>query len=444
VTEVAFSDATHGWALGPGDVIDETTDGGAIWTAVTQSAASDAFDAIAAATGAPLVCALTPSTVLTATSLTAPVFAAEATGVDPDWPTAPAAMVAGPDGFAAATGANGALIVRASDGSWTAQDSTQDGLTDPLALALSPSPVWGNGVPDLFAVSATSVQGSDDQGNSFQVLAAPPLATATRSQLCAVYMGSPSPQLLVAGQAGMLERYAPSSDTWSSDTGPLTGTIVSCAAGPGGTAYALTSAGTVERTLSYGAAPFALSASVSTLTAGATATLTCSTKVRTPGSLVLQGRTPGGAWKTVTSWAWSSSSSTTHAVAVRPLATTQYRLSFVFGGLVASASGALGVGVRPRLTVSPTVLRLKVGSTYRLSGRVYPAQPGRSVTIWTDRGGSWHRVAIGGTVALSGGSSFRTRLFGTPVKETYHLQVRLAGSALLLPTVSAGVRVSVS
>jgi hypothetical protein len=439
VTDIAFSDATHGWAAGAADVI-ETTDGGATWQVVPQTGVSDA---VAAAPDASLVCALTPSSVFTATSLDPPTFATEAAGLTP-FPTAPAAIVAGPGGFAAATGANGALIVRASDGSWTAQDSTQDDLTDPLALALAPSPVWGNGVPDLFAVSATTVQGSDDQGASFPALPTPPWASAAPSQLCAACMGAPSSQLLVGGPVGMLARYVLASGSWSSATGPLKGTIVSCAAGPGGVAYALTAGGRVERTLSYGAAPFALSASTSTLTAGGTVTLTCSAEVRAPGTLALQARTAGGVWKPLKSWTWSSNPPAVGPLVVRPLATTQYRLSFVYGGQIAATSAALNVGVRPRLTVSPTALRLAVGSVYRLSGRVYPAQPGHTVAIWTNRGGTWHRVALGGIIRLAGGTSYRTRLFGTPFKQTYSLQVRLAGNASFLPVVSATVRVRVS
>ncbi len=349
VTDVAFSDATHGWAIGPADVVDETTNGGATWT---KSAQTGAFDAIAAAAGASLVCALAPSSVLTATVLDPPTFTAEATGLTA-YPTAPAAIVAGQGGFAAATGANGALIVRASDGSWAAQDSTQDGLTTPVALALAPAQVWGNGTPDLFAVSATTTQGSDDEGASFQALPARPSAAGAHEQRCAAVLGAPSPQLLVGGQDGLLERYVLASGTWSVDSGPLKTTIVSCAAGAGGVAYALTSDGQVERTLSYGAAPFTLSASASKLTAGSTVTLTCATAARAPGTLALQARAGSGAWKTRQSWAWSSDPPGVGAVTLRPLATTQYRLRFVYGGQAAVTSAAVTVGVRPRLTVSP-------------------------------------------------------------------------------------------
>jgi hypothetical protein len=438
-TDVAFSDATHGWAVAAG-AIDETTDGGLTWT---RSTATGAFDAIAAATDDSLVCALSPASVLTATSVAAPAFTAEATGLTA-YPTTPAAIVAGQGGFAAATGANGALLVRASDGTWSAQDSTQDGLSAPVALALAPDQVWGNGTPDLFALSATTTQGSDDEGASFQALPARPAAAGARAQRCAAVLGAPDPQLLVGGQSGLLERYDLAAGAWSVDTAPLKGTIVSCAASAGGVAYALTSDGQVERTLSYGAAPFTLSATASSLTAGAPVTLTCGTTVLAPGTLTLQGRAGSGAWKTRQSWQWSAVPPALGAVTLRPLATTQYRLRFAYVGQAAVTSAAVKVSVRPRLTVSPTAVHVSVGSTYRLRGTVYPAQPGRSVTIWTNRGGSWHRVSDGGVIALVNGTTYRTRLFGTPVRETYHLQVRLAGSAWFLPVLTPGVKVTVS
>ena len=59
VTSVAFSDAHHGWAVGPADTIDVTTNGGVTWTRTTPAGVTAAFDAIAAATSAPLVCVLT-------------------------------------------------------------------------------------------------------------------------------------------------------------------------------------------------------------------------------------------------------------------------------------------------------------------------------------------------------------------------------------------------
>ena len=116
----------------------------------------------------------------------------------------------------------------------------------------------------------------------------------------------------------------------------------------------------------------------------------------------------------------------------------------MFAGQTAATSAAVTVGVRPQISLAHTSLTLRKGAVYRLTGQVLPAEPGRSVTIWTNRGGSWHRVAKGGIVKLAGGgSTFATRLFGTPKRESYKLQVRLAGSAEYLAAKSAYVKVTI-
>jgi len=432
VTAVAFSDAHHGWALDTTDgVIDETTDGGVTWTADPQTGT---FAALAAASAAPLVCVLTPASVLTATSVAAPNWTSEASTVSPFPATSPS-IVAGAGGFAAAIDAAGTLITRASDGTWTSQTGPGSAV-----LALTPSPVWGNGVPDLFAITAGDVQGSDDQGGSFQDLTPP--ATAS-SLLSGAVLGSPRPQLLVTGQSGLLERYLLTSGTWATDNGPLTGTLLASAAGPGGAAYALSSDGHVERTLSYGATPFSLSASAGTVTAGSAVRFTVASGVRAPGTLALQARPAGGAWKTAHAWAWKSIPPKPGAVSLKPLATTQYRLGFLMGGRTVAVSGTVSVSVRSRISVARTTFGLSRGATYRVTGTVYPAQAGRSVTIWTTRGGAWHQVASGGVVALVHGTTFTTRLFGTPLRETYHLQVRLGASSSRLAAVSPLIKVTV-
>ena len=125
-----------------------------------------------------------------------------------------------------------------------------------------------------------------------------------------------------------------------------------------------------------------------------------------------------------------------------PLSTTTYRLRFVFAGQTA-ASATVTVGVRPEISLARTSLRLRRGAVYRLSGQVWPAEPGAKVTIWTGRGGRWHRIASGGVVKLSHGSSFATRRFGTPVRQSYDLQVRLAANASHLAAKSALVKVTI-
>jgi len=443
VRSVAFSDATHGYAVGPPNHFDETSDGGATWQSVPSLPTldpADTFEAVAAS-GA-LVTVLGRQSVLTTTDGGATWTQEAASGIA-SHPSAPASIVAGPAGFAAAAGAGGAFLTRDATGAWTAQASPS---SDPVvALALAGTPVWNDGTPDLFAVTASGVSSSDDAGATFASLPAPPGS----AQVSAALFGAPRPELLVGGSSGLLERFVPSSSdwttgTWTSGTGPLTGTIVSCATGPGSVAYALSAGGRVERTLSSGVAPFSLSASTTAVTATGDVTLTAASSIRAPGTLVLEEQPAGGTWQAlVPSWTWSTSPTALGDVIDEPLSTTQYRLRFVFAGHTAATSATVTVGVRPEVTVARRSLTLRKGAVYRLTGQVFPAQSGQKVQIWTNRGGAWHRLKLGGTVSLVGGSTFTTRRFGTPKRETYKLQVRMAAGAGSLAGASALVKVTV-
>jgi photosystem II stability/assembly factor-like uncharacterized protein len=445
VQSVAFSDSAHGYAVGPPNNFDETSDGGSTWQSVPSLPTlnpADTFQAVAAARSRALVSVLGLQSVLTSTD-GGTTWAQEATSGIASYPSAPLSIVAGPSGFDAAAGGNDAFLTRDATGTWTAQAAPS---SDPVvALALAGAPVWGNGTPDLFAITATGVSGSDDAGATFTTLPAPPGST----QVSAALFGAPQPELLVGGSSGLLERYVPSSSdwvtgAWASDTGPLTGQIVSCATGPGSVAYALSASGRVERTLSSGAAPFSLSASKAGVTATGDVGLTAASSIRAPGRLVLEEQPAGGKWQTlVPSWLWSTSPTTPGDVIDEPLSTTQYRLRFVFAGHTAATSATVTVGVRPEITVAHRSLTLRKGGVYRLTGQVFPAQSGRKVQIWTNRGGAWHKLTLGGTVSLVRGSTFATRRFGTPARETYELQVRMGANAAYLAGTSALVKVTV-
>jgi hypothetical protein len=106
------------------------------------------------------------------------------------------------------------------------------------------------------------------------------------------------------------------------------------------------------------------------------------------------------------------------------------------------------VGVRHKVRVSTTSIRLARASTYRVSGSVAPRKVGGGVEVWTDRAGnnklgSWHRITVGGYVNLVNGTSFTTRSFGTPVRETYHLKIRMAGDSQHLQGWSPRITVTV-
>jgi photosystem II stability/assembly factor-like uncharacterized protein len=388
VQAVAFNDANHSWAVGAGGIIIATSNGGTTWDVPQASG--------------------------TTVDLRGVAFSDTSHG----W----------------AVGAGGTIIATSNGG------TTWDVPQGPSGTTVDLSGVTFKDARNGWAVGAGgTVLATSDGGTTWT----PQTAPTTQDLAGVAYLGSPRPQWLVGGQAGLLERYVVSSDAWTTDTGPLSADIVSCAAGPGGVAYALSSNGHVERTLSYGAAPLSLTASATALRAGHDVHLTVSSPIRAPGTLLLEGQTGGGSWQRVATWPWDTSPAAPGNVSDEPLSLTRYRLRFVFAGHTAATSDALTVGVRPQISLARTSLSLRKGAVYRLSGRVFPTETGRRVTIWTNRGGTWHQVASGGGVALVHGSSFATRLFGTPVKESYKLQVRMAASAKYLAATSALVKVTI-
>jgi hypothetical protein len=199
----------------------------------------------------------------------------------------------------------------------------------------------------------------------------------------------------------------------------------------------------VERTLSYGAAPLALKVSASTVSGSAAVAFSASSTVRAPGTLSLDERPAGGAWRAIHTWPWSVDSTAAGQVDHTPPATSQYRLRFVYAGHSAVTSAAYTVHVRPIITVPSTSLVERKGVAYRLRGHVSPVERGRKVTVWTNRGGGWHKVASGAVFTLSRGLSFTTRQFGTPLRESYELQVRLPASGAYLAANSALIHVTV-
>ena len=433
---IAFSDAKHGFAVGPSGTVLESTDGGVTW-APDPSAGLATFSAVAASSG--LVCALGATSITATTTPGAPSWTVETTP-----PASASSIVCGAGGFAAAAGAGGVIVTRSAattPATWTT--ATLAPADNVVAVALAPKPVWGDGTPDLFAVSASGVQGSDDQGASFDSLPARPASASGSSQLSAACLGGPHPVLLVGGQNGLLERYSLDSGTWRASRGRLTGDIVGCAAGPGSVAYALSAHG-IERTVSYGASAAKLTAAPTTVTVGGKVQFAVSTPILAGGTLTLDARPAGGVWRPLVSRAWSATLPSFPGVSDAPQRTTQYRLRFMYAGKTAATSPVVTVGVRPVIVLNESSLHARQGTAYRLTGHVSPTESGASVTVWTNRGGRWHQCAIGGTVRLSGGSTFQTRLFGTPKRESYQLQIRIAADSLHLAAVSPTVQVTVS
>jgi photosystem II stability/assembly factor-like uncharacterized protein len=420
-TTVAFSDASHGWAGGPAGFLMRTADGGATWSpryigilgTVAALAARGSF-----------IYTLGSRGIVTSTDGGATwQQQADATA------TAGLTSIAADDsGFAVAAGADptatGITSVDSGDGTWTAAAQVS-GSTGIVALALAASPQWDDGTPDLFAVTGSGVLASDDQGATFTALPSPPQA----GLLSASVIAGPSPVLLAGGGAGWLERCDLTSLSWTGDSGPVGGDIVSCAAGPGSIAYAVSSSGHVERTMSYGEAPGSVGATPAAVTAGGSVDVTVSSPIRATGTLVLESSAAGGRWTELARWPWSANPPAPEDVIDAPLATTSYRVRFIYGGATGATSAAAQVGVRPRIALQRWTFNISKGDIYRVTGRVLPPHPGGQVQVWTDRGGKWHKIALGGDLRLAGGTSFSTRLFGTPIRESYHLQIRMDADA---------------
>ena len=73
---------------------------------------------------------------------------------------------------------------------------------------------------------------------------------------------------------------------------------------------------------------------------------------------------------------------------------------------------------------------------------------GGVVEVWTDRAGNrklgpWHRISQGGYVNLVNGTTFTTRRFGTPVRETYHLKILMRADSQHLSGWSPRITVTV-
>jgi hypothetical protein len=336
-----------------------------------------------------------------------------------------------------AAGAAGAALTTSGNGTW--QASQLPGGNDIVALALAPAPQWNAGVADLFAVSSGGVLASDDEGATFTSLPSPPAG----GLLSATVMAGPRPLLLLGRPAASLERFDLTDLSWTKGVGAVAGDIISCAAGPGSIAYALSADGHVACTMSYGDAPASLGTTPTTVTAGDDVNITLSSPIRAPGTLVLESRAVGGRWEELASWPWSTAPSALGDVVDEPLATTRYRVRFVYAGATGATSAGTDVSVRPDIVLLRTSFTLNRGDLYRLAGQVLPAHPGGHVTVWTNRGGPWHRITLGGTLGLVGGSSFRTRLFGTPIRETYRLQIRMTADAGHLAGASAVVKVTI-
>jgi photosystem II stability/assembly factor-like uncharacterized protein len=400
-------DGLTGYAVGEGGLVLETNDGGLTWTREAASLTSRDLLAVAL------------------------------------WPS----------GLAVAVGAGGTVLVRTGD-TWQASDTgVTDDLIDVTLYAQSDA-----SAPVIYCCSASQAYQWLPDGASLASLGAPPFAPASAVKALAAMDRVSGLSLLAVGTSGALARYDGVSDSWSALSGPLSSDLVAAASPGGSVAFVASAAGQIERTLSAGQTPLALAASPKPATAsafdaiialGGSATLTGTVHIEAGGSLILEKRPAGSdSWQALKSVPWPADGDS-FSQTDKPTVNTSYRLRFVYAGDVGALSSARTAGVRHKVSVRTTSFRLHVGNVYRVRGTVSPAKPGGVVEVWTDRAGNhklgaWHRIGLGGYVKLTNGTTFITRKFGTPVRETYHLKVFMRADSQHVGGWSPRITVTVS
>lgn len=416
---VAFADAAHGVVVGAAGTVLVTDDGGQNWGEVGFSG-------------------LPPTADLHDVSLVGPQGIAvgdrgtviETANGGKNWQvmtrptTADLYCVAlADDGSIVIGGAGGLVIVRRGG-----HTSTFTAPAEITSVAAARTPSWGDGTPDVVVTTGWEVLGSDD-GVELSPLFDPSAATQPPWS-AASFGGVPAAEILLAGAPGVAAYYALGTSAWNTGSSGLTD--ARAAAEPGGqsVAYVLGGDSRVTRTLSAGRSPSTITPSATSVKAGQTVTLAATARIAAPGRLVLEHRAVGGVWKAADSTDWTSADWGRQAqLRYKPTLNNDFRLRFVYGTGGSVVSTTRRVSVSPRLT--PDKLRITVsrGKVYRFKGTVYPALRGEKVELFTDRGGKWRRVSLGGVVKLLDGTRWVSRQFGTPVRETYHLRATIQATS---------------
>jgi hypothetical protein len=455
LTGVAFSDAEHGVVVGQdGTILTGAPDDadGFTWAAASLDGAPADLKLRDVAMSGTMGFAVGDGGMILATD------DAGATWTRQNAPTAAdltAVAISGDGAVAAAVGAQGTLLVR-QRGRWEARDTTSTvqgaDLRDVALPADSASGI-------LYCCTSSKVVPIALGSTSPDPSPFPDLPAGVAARTLALVETRDGNRIVVGGKVGTdgwLGGVSTSGAAWAGQTIKGASSATSLAtAGP--VCYATTAAGAVERALNAGRT-YVVSLKVSPattggstykaiLTAGGRLSLNGNTTALAPGVLFVQAR-PANAtsWKTV---GIADPGETKVAAGDSPTMNTTYRVRFFFAGKPAATSSQARVGVRRKVTVSATSLSRRLHQTYRVRGSVAPKAPaGRYVTVWTDRVanhrlGKWHRISLGGIVRLVNGQTFTTRLFGTPVRETYHLQIRIPADKRHLAGRSALITVTV-
>lgn len=417
-----FTDASHGVLVGDGGLLLFTTDGGASWASPTVTGGAPGADLLtvdmAGLTG---YAGGRGGTLLTTTDGGA-TWAPTPLVVTDD---ITAVAVAG-NGAGMAGTAGGAILVGSGD-TWQVVGTA----TQPIVDAVAATALAGQG-PGLVVSSGGALSGSTDGVTLDWTLDA-----AGRSWLALASLGQPGGTLLMAGPGGAIDTVDATAAPVAAVARPAAGAADALrAAAPGGqsVAYVLGADDLLRRTLGAARAAPADTPVVPTaaVTAGSPLTLgPVAVHIAAPGTLLLESRLPGAAWTVRRSLAWSAADwGRSPSFSLSPTLNTSFRLRFDYGGRVSAVSDVSALlKVAPKLTPGRGTLNLALGAIYRFSGKVQPILPREPVQLWTDRGGAWHRIGLGGSVLVSSSGVWTSRRFGTPIAETYHLQARIAATA---------------
>jgi len=326
------------------------------------------------------------------------------------------------DGTAVAGSAAGEVLVEAAD-VWALASTAAGPVT---SVAASADPVWGDGQPDVFAAAGGDVLGGDGALTFTSLPGLPDLGSQPWPSMA--WLGVPERSLLVAGSqdAGVFE---PLSRLWLPGPTGLGDAVRVVAPGDQSVAYLLAADGRLARTMSAGRTPADIQFTLAGIVVGASTRLTATVHVGAPGTVLLRQRVPGRPWTTARTVTWTSGDwGRSLSFLLKPSLTHEYRLQFQYGKSMTELTPAGIVIVAPRITTARASFKLRVGDVFRFSGSISPALPGAKVDLFTDRGGSWRRVSLQGSVKVQDGRTWTSRSFGTPKAETYHLRAHLSAT----------------
>jgi photosystem II stability/assembly factor-like uncharacterized protein len=413
---IAFRDATQGIVVGAAGTLIVTSDGGATWQAPAFSGTEPTVDLNDVAVAGVRAVAVGDAGVVI-----------ESTNGGGSWRNLPRPTTADLECGAVAddgtvvVGTVGSDVFVRRGTTWTNVE-----LANPVTSVTARLRVAGGASPmTIVASSGYEVVGNADGAGFSALLSAPYASAPPWPELTWGHV--PADELLVAGPAGAASFYNVVSNTWRESVVSL-GDPRTVATTPGqSVAYVLGADGRVARTFSSARAPATLSPAAATITAGGGVTLGSLVSIAAPGEIVVERRVADSTtWRSVRRVAWTSSDwRRLLDLGFSPVFTSDYRLRFSYGGTGPIVSPTRRVTVRPKLT--PDKLRIAVSrrAAYRFKGKVFPTLRGEKVRLYTDRGGKWHQIQIGGVVKLRDGTRWTSRLFGTPKRETYHLRARI-------------------